>query len=98
VIDVAAPVEHDFRDSLGFGALGDGFADRLGGSHVASSALLALLAFGGVRGYQSVAVEIVDYLNINMIQRTVHVQARPLGGAENLFAYALMHVPPVCVL
>src|SRR5450631_3820834 len=66
VINVAAPVEHDFLDALGFGALGDVLADSLGRGQIASGALFALLAFGGVRGNQGRAFVVVDQLDVNV--------------------------------
>src|ERR1700690_1475913 len=43
------------------------------------------------------ALQVVDQLHVDVVQRTVHVQAGPLGGSEDLLADALVHVPPVCV-
>ena len=45
------------------------------------------------RSLNHIYVQVIDDLNVNVIQRTINIQPRPLGGAEDLFANALMHSP-----
>src|SRR5580700_5943947 len=44
-----------------------------------------------------VALHIVDQLHVDVVQRTIDVQPRPLRCSEDLLANALVHVPPVYV-
>jgi len=64
----------------------------------APGAPLALLTLGGVRRNQGRTFEVIDQLNINMIQRAIHIQPRTLGGAENLLTDAFVNVPTVLFL
>jgi hypothetical protein len=98
VINVAATIEHDLADPFGFRTQGNILAYRLGRGEVSPGAPFALFALCGVRRNQGRACEIVNQLNVYVIQRAIHIQPRPLGGAENLFADALMNVPPVLIL
>src|SRR5580692_5725825 len=97
VIDVAATVEDHFADALGFGTLGNGFADDFCRRHVAAGAPVFLFAFGGARRNQRLAVQVVDQLYINMVERTVHVEPRTFRCALHLFPDAVMHVPALMI-
>src|SRR6266702_924697 len=94
MIDVASAIKHYLADTLRLGTLSNGFAHILRRSYVSTGAFFALLALGGVRGDDGCALQIVSDLHINVIQRTVHVQTRPLRGANHLLADAVMHMPP----
>src|SRR5205814_492656 len=97
VINVAATVEYNFRDSLRLGAFSDVLSNRLGSRDVPSNAALALAALGRICRNQCLAVQIVNHLNVNVVQRTVHIKLRPLGRPQNILANTLMHMPPVRV-
>jgi hypothetical protein len=53
---------------------------------------LSFFAFGRAGEDQRLAVQIVDHLHVDVIQRTVHVQPRALRGSLHLFADAVVHV------
>src|SRR5580704_7239664 len=95
VINVTAAIEHNFGNSLSLGTFGDGFAHGLGCGDVSASAPLALLStLGRMSRDQGFALEVVDQLYVNVIQRAIDVQPRTLGGAEDLLADAFVNVTP----
>ena len=80
--------------------LGDRLADFLGRRHVAAG--LQLQCQRGGRN-QRLALLVVDHLRINVVQRAVHIQPRPLRGARKLLADARVNALPnfvslVCVI
>src|SRR4029077_6309442 len=91
VINVSTPVENNLRDTLGLGALGNGFTYGFRSRQIAAGSTRSLLAFRAVRRDQSHTLQVVDDLHVDVVQRTVHIEPRPLGGSEDLFANALVH-------
>ena len=72
-------------------ALGDELANFSSGSDVAAVLLLlALLAEGGGGG-DGDAVEIVDELGVDVVERAIDVEARTLGSAGHLLADARVY-------
>src|ERR1700733_9011931 len=93
---VAAPVEYNLLDTCGASPLGDSLANHFCGGHVAASLGLSSRLFveraGGNQGAPAAAL-IVDYLRVNMAERTIHTQPRAGGRARDAAAN-----PPVNLL
>src|SRR5579859_340840 len=98
MVEISAAVEDHFADALLFGLLCDALADGLGRGQVAARSLLALFAQIGAGREQSLALHVVNELHVDMVERAVNVQARPLSGARHLFADALVNAQPDFIL
>src|SRR5262249_42135898 len=98
VIDVSAAVENDFGHALRLGRLGDLLADFLGSGEVPAGLLRALLAFVGAGSGDGLAFHVVDELDIDVLGRTVDVQTRALGRANQLDADAAVDLQAFIVL
>src|ERR1700744_3228761 len=87
VIEIPATIEHNLLDALFLRALRNQLAHLLRCRHIATCLQLRGL---GRCGNNCDALCIVNHLGINVVQRAIHVQARPLRRADNLGANAVM--------
>src|SRR5262245_47477930 len=95
VVLEAAAVEHHLLDALLLGAAGDEAAHFLGGRDVAAAlelALHVLVARGG--GAERLAGVVVDHLRVDVGPAAVDGEPRPLLGAADLLADALVQPLP----
>src|SRR3984893_10915785 len=91
VIQIAAAVKNHFLYALFMRALGDRLAHILRRCDVATGPLaIALLGKGRCRSQRYAGV-VVDQLRVDVVQRAVDVQPRPLGRAAHLLANARVH-------
>src|SRR5208337_3407907 len=99
VILVSAAVEHHFDHTGPLGALGDELADGFGGSDVATT-LQILLRFLVDRagGNKCAPAAVVNNLCVNVSERAVHAQARPLRRAGHPGAHASVNSPALLIL
>src|ERR1035438_9065348 len=94
VVEVAAAIEDHLLDALFHSQLGHCLADFLGRCQVA-----ACLHFGSQRGgrNQRLTLLVVDYLRVDVAQRTVYIQPRPLARAGKLGPDACVNALANCV-
>src|SRR2546423_14251006 len=86
VIKVTTAVKHNLADPLLFRPLSDRLADVFGGRHITARRAVALLAFSGRRGGNRHALQVIDYLRVNVVQRPVDIQSRTLRSTDHLLA------------
>ncbi len=92
VIHHAVAVEDDGVNTVGFGALGDDFANDEGGGGAAFAAfdLAGDIGLHRRSRRERFARDIVDDLGVNVGQSAVNAQARTRGGAFDFGAQAQM--------
>src|ERR1017187_1615607 len=91
VVQVSAAIEDNLLDALLLRALCNQLADRLRGGHVSAVVFVrGLFAERGCRD-QGDAVQVVDELRVDVVQRAVDVKARTLGRSGHLLADAGVH-------
>src|ERR1035438_5750419 len=91
VVQVSAAIEDNLLDALLLRALCNQLADRLCCGCISAVVLvLGLLAERGCRD-QGDAVQVVDELRVDVVQRAVDVEARTLGRSGHLLADAGVH-------
>src|SRR5438445_6476117 len=98
VIDVTTSIENYFCNPLSLGTFGNRFTHTFCHGHVAADTPLTFFPLRRVSGDQSRAFEIVDELNIDVVQRTIHIQTWTLRGPHDLLADPVVHVPPLRIL
>src|SRR5690606_13798262 len=92
---IAGTIEHHAGDPGGLGLLGEQLADGVGASDLALAFDAdPLAAVGGAQ--QGHAAIVVDQLRVDVLERTVDHQTRPLGGAGD--ALANPQVSPLATL
>jgi len=70
MIKVAAAVEHYLRDAFFLGPIRNRFADAFGRGNVAAGSAIGLLAFGRGRRRNGDALQVVNQLGVNVVQRS----------------------------
>src|SRR5580704_1568125 len=92
VILVSTAIEDDEFDTRGASALGDFFADGFGRGNIAAGLeILARFLVDRAGRSQRAAGAIVDNLRVNVADRAIHGEARPLRGALDAHADAAMN-------
>ena len=84
VIDMAAPVENDLRDSLSESAFCDELADGLCSFLVAGALYFVKLILNRRSGYERVSLYVIDDLHADMLQACEDRKTRTLSGAGEM--------------
>src|SRR5271154_4933899 len=98
VINVAPAIEYSFSNAFFFRQFGNLFADPLRRRHVAAGDARIFTVVGCGSCDQSDALQVVDQLHINMIQRPVDIQPRTLRRTNYLLADTIVHPLPRLIL
>src|SRR5581483_6656972 len=88
---IASTVEYHLGNPFFLRTLGNTASDFPGGGNVAARSLVCLRTLDGAGGDQGTAVQVVHYLDVDMVQRAVNAQPGALGRSEHLLADAVMH-------
>src|SRR5690606_21553821 len=83
VIQAAVAVETHGGDVFGLGVIGQGLSDLLGGFDVAA----VDLERDRGRGRERAAVDVVDDLRVDVVERTVYAEPRGIGRAGDGLAH-----------
>src|SRR5271165_2682640 len=98
MVDVTTAIEYNFGETLLLGQFGDLFSNRFGGRYVAARDARAFTVIGGRSCRQRDALQVVNQLDVDMVQRPVHIQPWTLRRANHLLADAVVHSLPRLVL
>jgi len=92
VIQIAAAIEDHLFDAFGDGLFCNGFSSFLCRRYVAATFELDARSRD-----QRLPGLIVDHLGIDVVERAVHVQTRPLSRSAELLADAIVNTLPDCI-
>src|ERR1700682_480025 len=96
VVLVSAPIKNHQFNFCGAGTLGDCLADGLRRSQVTTALkILARFAVQGTRRGQRAAGAVVNHLGVNMPERAIDAQARPLRRADHARAHTAVNFAAV---
>src|SRR6202043_1241095 len=89
-IQIAASIENYFRNTFGFGAIGNQFTDGLGAREVASAGYARALFVRGGGGHRA-ALAVVDHLRVNMVKAAENSQAGTFFAPSDALPNALVN-------